>query len=196
MALNLKTPRQWQCSPDPLACPGNYAFVLDDEDASQQLISELARRIHLLEQGALGILEAKPVFVSNLRVWENIVLPSWYHSGESLAELDAHLQVVLAPFDFDHQLLMHNLALLPAQLDTPHRRIAALLRALLQQPRFLLIEHEWLAWLQQSRHRNSLLAQLYDAYTGVEYCILIVSGEVPAGYTPVQLLTEPHDEVA
>ncbi|WP_410498420.1 ATP-binding cassette domain-containing protein [Chitinibacter sp. S2-10] len=189
-------PAHWQFKPDPLLIPGRYAFVLEDEDQSQLLISELARRIHSQAQGALGILAAKPVLISNLRVWENLVLPSWYHSGASLAELDRRLQDFLAAFAIDHEQVTHHLSLLPAQLDTGNRRLVALLRALLQQPRFLVLEHEWLDWLAKSRERNTLLAQLFDSYTGIEYLFLIVSGEAPAGYTPVEILTEIQTEIA
>ncbi|QLI80094.1 hypothetical protein HZU75_00255 [Chitinibacter fontanus] len=194
MSLRRNKPKQWHFTPDPLLKPGVYALHVLDEDANASLIDALARQIHALDQGALGILEAKPVFISNLRVWENIVLPSWYHSGEHLSGLDQRLQDFLAPLKFDSTTLIDNLALLPAQLDTAHRRIAALLRALLQQPKYLLIEQEWLTWLQQSRQRNTLLAQLYDAYTGAEYVFVITSEADLPGYTYVNTSTDMAKE--
>lgn len=186
MSLRRFKPQLWHFEPDPLLKPGAYALHVLDEDANGSLIDALAQQIHSLDQGALGILEAKPVFISNLRVWENIVLPSWYHSGAQLSLLDQRLQDFLAPLKFDATTLSNSLAVLPAQLDTAHRRIAALLRALLQQPKYLLIEQEWLAWLQQSRQRNTLLAQLYDAYTGAEYVFVITSETDLPGYTYVK----------
>ncbi|QLG87895.1 hypothetical protein HQ393_06265 [Chitinibacter bivalviorum] len=187
---------RWQFSPDPCSAAGRYALLIDDEDLSKAVIDELAQRIHAQADGALGILEAKPVFISNLRVWENIVLPSWYHSGESLADLDLRLQDFLRPFEFDQALFSHNLTLLPAQLDITHRRVAALLRALLQHPKYLILDEEWLVWLQQSRVRQSLLSQVFDYYTGLEYVIVLCSEHAPEGYTPVKLFTEVQGEIA
>ncbi|WP_373975234.1 hypothetical protein NT239_00425 [Chitinibacter sp. SCUT-21] len=184
--LKFSEAANWQFNPDPFATPGRYAFVLDDEDVSDIVIDELTRRIHARDLGAVGVLEAKPVFVSNLRVWENIVLPTWYHSGESLTSLDHRLNDLLSPFEYQHDVLMHQLTQLPAQLDTSHRRLAALFRALLQHPRFLILDREWLAWLHQSRVRETLLAKLFDANTETQYYFLMTTGDVPDGYTPVE----------
>jgi ABC-type lipoprotein export system ATPase subunit len=185
--LHLSGAPQWQFSPDPFAQPGRYALVLDDEDLGDALVDELTRYIFAHDLGAVGVLEAKPVFISNLRVWENIVLPTWYHSAENLTSLDLRLQTILAPFEYQHELLMQQLTQLPAQLDTTHRRLAALFRALLQHPKFLIMDREWLGWLQQSRTRGSLLSQLYDANTETEYLFLITANNAAEGYTPVKV---------
>jgi ABC-type uncharacterized transport system YnjBCD ATPase subunit len=190
MTMTRLKPADWRFDPDPLLAPGNYAIVCDDEEISQLLIDELARRIYAGGSGALGVLQAKPVFISNLRVWENIVLPTWYHSGHSLTLLDQRLQVALQSCEYSAEQLSHNLTLLPAQMDLANRRLAALLRAVLQEPKFLLLEHEWLTWLEQSRTRKSLLSQVYDGYTGLEYVLLITDTIAPDGYTPVVLTIE------
>ncbi len=101
--------------------------------------------------------------------------------------MDLRLQAILAPFEYQHDLLMQQLTQLPAQLDTTHRRLAALFRALLRQPKFIIMDREWLGWLQQSRARQGLLSQLYDANTDTEYLFVISANNAPEGYTPIKV---------
>ncbi|WP_273427961.1 hypothetical protein [Chitinibacter tainanensis] len=175
----------WQFAPNLPEARGHYAFILPEEDQHPALIDALCRHYANLWRAPLALLEARPVFVSNLRVWENIILPTWYHAGAPLSELDARMQAMLAGLQYDEAALQRALAQLPAQLDTPHRRLAALLRALLQHPQAILLDEAWLAWLAQSRARGSLLSQLYDRYTALEYVFVLCNHEAPEGYTPI-----------
>lgn len=101
--------------------------------------------------GALRQLKAEPSIVlpqwggliSNLRLWENIILPRWYHAPPLAAECEAQLLALveqLLPQVPDVAAWLHRTVFsVPAE----ERALAGLLRSLLAPAPWIWIEADW-----------------------------------------------------
>ena len=149
-------------SPNPLLAEGHFWLTLAEKEDANVLINQLARSANEMESGSLAILEARPVLISNLRAWENLILPRWYHHGENLLQHDRFLHDLLQRAEVNEQQFHSALERLPGQLDLGQRRVIALLRAYMQEASCWVLEEEWLEWLLDPRGRNPVLAKIYQ----------------------------------
>ena len=105
------------------------------EAGSVALLGEdLARQT---EAGALGLLSRIGLvwpgggFISNLKVWENLLLPLWYH-GEELAERrEPEVLALLERLGMEPARFAGFLAALPASLPEHEQRFVGVVRAML-----------------------------------------------------------------
>ncbi|BCL75172.1 hypothetical protein JHS3_09080 [Jeongeupia sp. HS-3] len=97
--------------------------------------------------GQVACLQEGGGFVNNLRVWENLILPAWYHESVSLPVLEIRVAAALNQLGVAREERLSLMAALPASLSRAQRRTLALVRTLVQSPAWLVVEVEWLAWL-------------------------------------------------
>lgn len=159
---------------DVLQVPGRYWLSLSEMEDAHQMINRLAKSANHRQPGSLAVLEVKPVLINNLRAWENLVLPYWYHHAGSLHEHDEYLMQLLDRMEFDVDKMVQMMSKLPGQLDWPQRRVVALLRAIMQRATMWVLEEEWLDWWHDGRGRNPLLAQMY-AHIELPPSLLVIS---------------------
>lgn len=81
----------------------------------------------------IGVVPSNGGLVSNLKLWENITLPLMYHTGGITPEDEKNALDYLARLGYSG-----NIMALPAHLTHSERRMAAMVRVFLQQPRILL----------------------------------------------------------
>lgn len=81
----------------------------------------------------IGVVPSNGGLVSNLKLWENITLPLMYHSGGVAPEDEQSALDYLARLGYSG-----NIMALPAHLTNPEKRVAALVRVFLCQPRIVL----------------------------------------------------------
>jgi len=81
----------------------------------------------------IGVVPSNGGLVSNLKLWENVTLPLMYHSGGVTAEDEQYALDYLARLGYSG-----NIMALPAHLTNPEKRVAALVRVFLCQPRIVL----------------------------------------------------------
>jgi len=124
-------------------------------------IDELAER--LWAQARVAVLDGPACLVNNLRVWENLILPAWYHDGGALSDWEVPLAAWLGKSGLSSQDGARLLGSLPALLSLDDRRFLILLRAAVLRPDIVLVEADWLAWLrrQEENHPASLLWQAW-----------------------------------
>ncbi|XZG68848.1 hypothetical protein ACTSKR_09290 [Chitinibacteraceae bacterium HSL-7] len=141
---------------------GQFACVDDDDERLQQRLDQLAACALALSPGGVAVLESEGGFVNNLRVWENLVLPAWYHRGGEAAHLEDRLEEVLALSGWAHDELQEWCGLLPSKLSRDQRRRLAVLRAALMRPRWVLADAGWYGWYvrQSDRGVRRLLAEM------------------------------------
>ena len=106
--------------------PESGTVVLFGEDAARQ--SE-AGALALLAR--LGLVWPGGGFVSNLKVWENILLPLWYHGDEGAERREEEVLALLGRLGVEADRVAGFLAAMPASLPTQERRILGVARAML-----------------------------------------------------------------
>jgi ABC-type transporter Mla maintaining outer membrane lipid asymmetry ATPase subunit MlaF len=110
---------------------GSRLFVLGAEVGA---LPEPERRALL---GRVGFVPADGGLISSLNAWENISLPVSYHSPERIAGVFAEAQALLEELGgVDDGML----ARLPEDLTPYEKRLAAFVRALLENPQLLVVE--------------------------------------------------------
>jgi phospholipid/cholesterol/gamma-HCH transport system ATP-binding protein len=81
----------------------------------------------------IGVVPSNGGLVSNLKLWENITLPLLYHSGEIRPEDEKDARDHLARLGYSGSIMA-----LPAHLTLHEKRVTALVRILMSQPRIVL----------------------------------------------------------
>lgn len=134
--------------------PGVYAFVWPEMeehvvapdngvDAFLQGLPSLLRTQTPLAAGEQILLPQHGGLISNLRVWENILLPRWYHTGqridgfetELLDQVKRLLPQIEDPAEWVHQTV--------GKLEQDEVALVGLLRVLLSPARLVWIEADW-----------------------------------------------------
>lgn len=81
----------------------------------------------------IGVVPSNGGLISNLKFWENITLPLMYHSG-GIEPADEKIALEY----LDRLGYSGNIMAMPAHLTQPERRVAAMVRVFLRQPRIVL----------------------------------------------------------
>lgn len=72
--------------------------------------------------------------ISNLQVWENVLLPAAYHRGRQAADIEADVLGLFQALGYGEEATRRLMACLPDELTTYEKRLAALARAMLMDP--------------------------------------------------------------
>src|SRR3989344_3431908 len=78
--------------------------------------------------------------ISNLKAWETILLPAWYHRKLGAAVAEPRVLALLREADPDIGDLRALMGKLPDRLTALERRLVALVRALLPEPELLVYD--------------------------------------------------------
>lgn len=125
----------------------------------------------------VSVQEGRGVLISNLRVWENLALPAWYHHDEGPGQLEPALRELLLPLGWDNERLHGFLESLPQVLSAADRRVAQLLRCLLAEPALVLADADW--WRQLAQKGD--LATLFECHARSLPVLIVAHHDVPAG---------------
>ncbi|BBI98921.1 hypothetical protein FGKAn22_06140 [Ferrigenium kumadai] len=90
--------------------------------------------------GSVGWVAANGGLISNLKVWENVTLPLWYHASHAVAETEqmvAHWLSALGMVEAEWVGFMESP---PDRLTSWQRKLAGLLRGLVQSPLVLVVD--------------------------------------------------------
>lgn len=138
----------------------------------------------LWSYGRVAVLDAPACLVNNLRVWENLILPAWYHHGGRLCDWEAPLAAQLTSCGLDEAESQRLLVSLPAMLTLDERRWLILLRAAVLHPEYLAVDVDWLFWLQRQDDTHPA-RRLWQSVS----CVCIAVGQRSPGddYLPIVL---------
>ena len=79
--------------------------------------------------------------ISNLKAWENLILPATYHRGDAPAALESRVSALVKRLGIPAAALASLLGKLPDRLTLAERRQVALLRAALMKPSLLVCDY-------------------------------------------------------
>ena len=115
-------------------------LALGEKAPDAGAIAFQGRPLAAAEPGQIGWVPANGGLVSNLKTWENVTLPLWYHGQRLPAGTEAAIARWLAALGLDSQAWADFMACPPARLSPSERKLAGLLRGLVQAPSLLLVD--------------------------------------------------------
>lgn len=90
--------------------------------------------------GSIGYIPAEGGLISNLKVWENVTLPLWYHGSRQVMATEESVAHWLHELSLDEQEWEKFMASPAARIKPWKRKLAGLLRGLVLAPQLLLID--------------------------------------------------------
>lgn len=90
--------------------------------------------------GNIGWIPANGGLISNLKTWENITLPLWYHGERQTQSTEQTVMRWLLELGMEKEKWEAFMASPAAHLNLAEHKIACLLRALLLAPQLLLVD--------------------------------------------------------
>lgn len=92
------------------------------------------------QPGRVAWVPAHGGLISNLRIWENVTLPLWYHAGRDAVETEQRIKHWLGMLGLEQEEFARFMAAQPHGVEPWQRKLAGLLRALLQTPPVLVVD--------------------------------------------------------
>ncbi|BCK87734.1 hypothetical protein MIZ01_1526 [Sideroxyarcus emersonii] len=113
----------------------SYCLVVRSESQRAALLKSLG------EQPGVVIVPHNGGLISNLRVWENIVLPVQYHGIELAGKLEDNVARLLNQCGLPDEAAVTELLLkLPDQLSLYEKRLVGFVRAMLMSPELIIYD--------------------------------------------------------
>ncbi|MBI3778064.1 MAG: ATP-binding cassette domain-containing protein, partial [Gammaproteobacteria bacterium] len=88
----------------------------------------------------VGVVPADGGLISNLKAWENLLLPAWYHRGLTAEQAERPVAEMFEQLEPGEGGLKQRMGDLPGQLSLYERRAVALARAMLMEPDILIYD--------------------------------------------------------
>jgi len=88
----------------------------------------------------IGVVPADGGLISNLKAWENLLLPAWYHRGLTAEQAERPVAEIFDQLGPGEAGLKQRMGELPGQLSLYERRVVALARAMLMEPDILIYD--------------------------------------------------------
>jgi ABC-type multidrug transport system ATPase subunit len=107
---------------------------------NNQSVPELWCLLQASRLGRVGWVAANGGLISNLKIWENVTLPLWYHSRPDAAETEKSVEYWLTMLGLEPSAFEEFMAAPPFGIEPWQRKLAGLLRGLLQMPRILIVD--------------------------------------------------------
>ncbi len=125
--------------------------------------------------GSIGWVPESGGLISNLKAWENVTLPLWYHGKRQVAEAEGKAARWLAEVGVAEEAMAPFMASPAGRLSTLERKRAGLLRGLMLAPRVLVVDAALFNGVpQEARARWSAALELRAREGG---SVLVVSLE-------------------
>ena len=90
--------------------------------------------------GRVAWVAANGGLISNLKIWENVTLPLWYHAGRNAVETEQRVKHWLGMLGLEQEEFARFMAAQPHGVESWQRKLAGLLRALLQMSPVLVVD--------------------------------------------------------
>jgi predicted ABC-type transport system involved in lysophospholipase L1 biosynthesis ATPase subunit len=142
--------------------PGSTAKILFDSEDRKNLVFGLLAGLQRPEAGKvlffdedlfaheedvrlalfrrIGVVPAHGGLISNLKAWENLLLPAWYHRGLTAEQAERPVAEIFDQLEPGEAGLKQRMGELPGQLSLYERRVVALARAMLMEPDILIYD--------------------------------------------------------
>ncbi len=107
-------------------------FDRDIHSVSEKVRMDIFKRI--------GVIRKAGGIISNLKVWENILLPVWYHYGKSIENVEERIVEIFKELGWDESSISAFMGKLPGPLGTYEKRLIKLASVILMDPDLVIYE--------------------------------------------------------
>lgn len=128
--------------------------------------------------GSVGWVAANGGLISNLKVWENVTLPLWYHAGHAVAETEQRVAWWLSALGVAEAERRTFMEATPDRLGSSQRKLAGLLRGLVQMPRVLVVDAALFDGV--APHQMAVWAGALETYAAQGRAVLAVADRAAA----------------
>lgn len=112
----------------------------------------------------VGWVAANGGLISNLKIWENVTLPLWYHARCEVVEAEHSVTKWLGVLGIEQDEFAEFMAASPYSIEPWQRKLAGLLRALMQMPQVLVVDADVFEDVKESLARRWITAlEIYAA---------------------------------
>lgn len=130
------------------------------------------------QPGRVGWVAANGGLISNLRVWENVTLPLWYHTGYESVETEHQMVRWLRLLGVEQDAFEAFMAAHPHNLELWQRKLAGLLRALVRKPAVLVVDAALLGNIRENIAQSWIMA--LETYAAEGGAVLMVADKAIA----------------
>lgn len=123
--------------------------------------------------GSVGWVAANGGLISNLKVWENVTLPLWYHAGHAVAETEQRVAYWLSELGMIEDEREAYMEATPDRLGASQRKLAGLLRGLVQMPLVLVVDGA--LFEGAAPHQIAVWTAALETYAGQGRAVLAVA---------------------
>jgi phospholipid/cholesterol/gamma-HCH transport system ATP-binding protein len=88
----------------------------------------------------IGMVPENGGLISNLKTWENLILPAWYHGKKSPADVESEVLVLFREAGFNEEQVQNLMRKRPDELTKYEKRLVAVVRAILMDPDILIYD--------------------------------------------------------
>jgi phospholipid/cholesterol/gamma-HCH transport system ATP-binding protein len=120
-----------------------------------------SKRLSIFQR--IGVVPEGGGLISNLKAWENLMLPAWYHRGVTARAGEREVVEIFRRLGEGENDLRRWLGRLPDQLSLPEKRFVAMARAMLMQPEILIYDFTFTGLERETAQRLMDLTREYHA---------------------------------
>lgn len=163
--------------------PGAGRVFLFDED-----LYALKERERLQLFRRIGVVPEDGGMISNLKAWENLLLPAWYHRGITAREAERDVVTIFRQLGLDEADLKKRMGRLPDQLTLYEKRAVALVRAMLMEPDILIYDFIFAGLDREAARRLMKITEGYHSRKAGRISVFLcpeeaISAQLPADHT-------------
>jgi ABC-type multidrug transport system ATPase subunit len=115
-------------------------FPLGDGKHDNEATPTIWQSLSASRPGRVGWVAANGGLISNLKIWENVTLPLWYHVKQEVIETEQSVMHWLSALGMEQDAFAEFMAASPYSSELWQRKLAGLLRALVQMPQVLVVD--------------------------------------------------------
>jgi phospholipid/cholesterol/gamma-HCH transport system ATP-binding protein len=88
----------------------------------------------------IGMVPENGGLISNLKAWENLILPAWYHGARPPAEVESEVLALFREAGCNEEQVQDLMRKRPDELTKYEKRLVAVIRAILMDPDILIYD--------------------------------------------------------
>jgi phospholipid/cholesterol/gamma-HCH transport system ATP-binding protein len=137
--------------------------------------------------GSIAWLPEHGGLINNLKVWENVTLPLWYHHEHRVAEAENRIKYWLEVMGVAENEMADLMASPAAKLKPVERKLAGMLRCLLQEPQLIVVDAGVFSGISADR-RNAWVT-VFETFVrqAEQRAVLVVTdGDIPLPWEMVK----------